>query len=84
MFGAFVTLLREGFEATLLVAIVLAYLVKIGRREDFRQVWYGVGAAVAVSLIVAGALFVTAGELEGTAEYVFEGTAMWVAGGFLA
>ncbi len=83
MFGAFVTLLREGFEATLLVAIVLAYLVKIGRREDFRQVWYGVGAAVAVSLIVAGALFVTAGELEGTAEYVFEGTAMWVAVGFL-
>jgi high-affinity iron transporter len=75
--------LREGFEATLLVAIVLAYLVKIDRREDFRQVWYGVGAAVAVSLIVAGALFVTAGELEGTAEYVFEGTAMWVAVGFL-
>ena len=83
MFGAFVTLLREGFEATLLIAIVLAYLVKIERREDFRQVWYGVGAAVAVSLAVAGALFVTAGELEGTAEYVFEGTAMWVAVGFL-
>ena len=74
MFGAFVTLLREGFEATLLIAIVLAYLVKIGRREDFRQVWYGVGAAVAVSLIVAATLFLTAGGLEGTAEYVFEGT----------
>jgi len=83
VFGAFVTLLREGFEATLLVAIVLAYLVKIGRKEDIRQVWYGVGAAVAVSLAVAGALFVTAGELEGTAEYVFEGTAMWLAVGFL-
>lgn len=83
MFAAFVTLLREGFEATLLIAIVLAYLVKIGHKEDFRQVWYGVGAAVAVSLIAAGALFVTAGELEGTAEYVFEGTAMWVAVGFL-
>jgi high-affinity iron transporter len=78
-----VTLLREGFEATLLIAIVLAYLVKIGRREDFRQVWYGVGAAVAVSLIVAATLFVTAGGLEGTAEYVFEGTAMWVAVAFL-
>ncbi len=83
MFGAFVTLLREGFEATLLIAIVLAYLVKIERREDFRQVWYGVGAAVAVSLISAGALFLTAGELEGRAEYIFEGTAMWVAVGFL-
>jgi high-affinity iron transporter len=83
VFGAFVTLLREGFEATLLVAIVLAYLAKIGRKEDIRQVWYGVGAAVAVSVVVAGALFVTAGELEGTAEYIFEGTAMWVAVGFL-
>jgi len=83
VFGAFVTLLREGFEATLLVAIVLAYLAKIGRKEDFRQVWYGIGAAVAVSLAVAGALFVTAGELEGTVEYVFEGTAMWLAVGFL-
>jgi high-affinity iron transporter len=83
VFGAFVTLLREGFEATLLIAIVLAYLVKIGRREDFRQVWYGVGAAITVSLAVAAALFVTAGGLEGTAEYVFEGTAMWVAVGFL-
>ncbi len=83
MFAAFVTLLREGFEATLLIAIVLAYLVKIGHKEDFRQVWYGVGAAIAVSLIAAGALFVTAGELEGTAEYIFEGTAMWVAVGFL-
>jgi high-affinity iron transporter len=83
VFGAFVTLLREGFEATLLVAIVLAYVVKIGRKEDFRLVWYGVSAAVAVSLGVAGALFATAGELEGTAEYVFEGTAMLVAVGFL-
>jgi high-affinity iron transporter len=83
VFAAFVTLFREGFEATLLIAIVLAYLVKIGHREDSRQVWYGVGAAIAVSLIAAGALFVMAGELEGRAEYIFEGTAMWVAVGFL-
>src|SRR5215213_1229741 len=83
VFSAFVTLFREGFEATLLVAIVLAYLVRIGRKEDFRQVWYGVGAAVVVSLVAAGTLFVTAGELEGTAEYIFEGTVMWVAVGFL-
>ena len=48
MFSSFVTLLREGFEVTLLVAIVLAYLVKIERREYIRQVWYGVGAALLV------------------------------------
>ena len=83
MFSSFVTLLREGFEVTLLVAIVLAYLVKIERRESIRQVWYGVGAALLVSLSVGGILFLTAGELEGRPEEIFEGTAMWVAVGFL-
>jgi high-affinity iron transporter len=83
VFSSFVTLLREGFEVTLLVAIVLAYLVKIGRPEGKRQVWYGVGAALLVSLVVGGTLFVTAGELEGRPEQIFEGTAMWVAVGFL-
>ena len=83
MFSSFVTLLREGFEVTLLVAIVLAYLVKIERRESIRQVWYGVGAALLVSLTVGGILFLTAGELEGRPEEIFEGTAMWVAVGFL-
>jgi high-affinity iron transporter len=83
VFSSFVTLLREGFEVTLLVAIVLAYLVKIERRESIRQVWYGVGAALVVSLAVGGTLFVTAGELEGRPEQIFEGVAMWVAVGFL-
>jgi high-affinity iron transporter len=83
MFSSFVTLLREGFEVTLLVAIVLAYLVKIERRESVRQVWYGVGAALLVSVAVGGTLFFTAGELEGRPEQIFEGTAMWVAVGFL-
>jgi high-affinity iron transporter len=83
MCSSFVTLLREGFEVTLLVAIVLAYLVKIERRESVRQVWYGVGAALMVSVAVGGTLFLTAGELEGRAEQIFEGTAMWVAVGFL-
>jgi high-affinity iron transporter len=75
--------LREGFEVTLLVAIVLAYLVKIERREDFRLVWYGLGAALVVSLAAGAILFATAGGLEGRVEYIFEGTAMWVAVGFL-
>ncbi len=83
MVSSFVTLLREGFEVTLLVAIVLAYLVKIERREDIRLVWYGLGAALLVSLAVGAILFATAGGLEGKAEYIFEGTAMWVAVGFL-
>ena len=63
MFAAFVVLLREGFEASLLVAIVLAYLTQIGHRKQRRQVWYGVGAAISLSLVLAGVLFATAGEI---------------------
>ncbi len=61
--GSFLVMLREGFEATLLVAIVLAYLSKTGHEEGFRGVWLGVGAALVVSLGVAGALFATASGL---------------------
>jgi high-affinity iron transporter len=83
MFAAFVVLLREGFEASLLVAIVLAYLTQIGHSKERRQVWYGVGAAIALSLVLSGVVFATAGELEGPAEGVFEACALFLAVGFL-
>jgi len=81
--AAFVVLFREGFEASLLVAIVLAYLAQIGHRKERRQVWYGVGAAIAVSFVLAGFLFATVGELEGPAEKIFEACALFLAVGFL-
>jgi high-affinity iron transporter len=81
--AAFVVLLREGFEASLLVAIVLAYLAQIGHRKERRQVWYGVGTAIAVSFVLAGLLFATVGELEGPAEKIFEACALFLAVGFL-
>lgn len=83
MFAAFVVLLREGFEASLLVAIVLAYLTQIDHHKQRRQVWYGVGAAISLSLVLAGVLFATAGELRGPAEKIFEACALFLAVGFL-
>jgi high-affinity iron transporter len=83
MLAAFVVLLREGFEASLLVAIVLAYLTQIDHDSGGRQVWYGVGAAIALSLVLAGLLFTTAGELRGPAEKIFEACALFLAVGFL-
>jgi high-affinity iron transporter len=46
----FVIFLREGIEASMIVAILLAYLHRVGQRRHFRDVFSGVAAAVLVSL----------------------------------
>ena len=45
--------LREGLEAALIVAILVAYLVKLDRREVLPRLWAGVGAAAGVSVVAA-------------------------------
>ncbi len=42
--------LREGLEATLVVVLLMAYLLKTGRQHLVPRLWVGVGAAVAVSV----------------------------------
>ncbi|MGN8246605.1 iron uptake transporter permease EfeU [Cellulomonas soli] len=42
--------LREGLEAALVVSILVAYLVRIGRRDLLPALWTGVAVAVTVSL----------------------------------
>jgi high-affinity iron transporter len=58
---------REGFEAALVVAIVFAYLRKLGRLDLARAVWAGVAVAVAISFGVGIVVRLTVGELEGAA-----------------
>src|SRR2546423_1226856 len=80
--GAFVITLREGFEAALVVSLILAYLAKTGRfAEHRRSVWLGVGAGAVASASIGAILFASAGELRGDAEKLYEGTAMIVAAG---
>src|SRR5215212_7510361 len=75
--GAFVIVLREGFEAALMVGLILAFLNKTGQREQHgRAVWAGTAIAVASSVIIGAILFAAVGELEGQAEMLYEGTAM--------
>lgn len=83
MGSGFLIMLREGLEAALIVAIVLAYLRRLDRREDFRSVWLGTGAAVGISLIAGVIVFSALGELEGTAEAVTEGIVAFLAVGVL-
>lgn len=57
MLSAFVITLREGLEASLIVGILAAYLVKTERSKEIRKLWIGVVAAIGVSLL-AGILLV--------------------------
>lgn len=74
--GTFVITLREGFEATLIVGLILAYLAKTGQREQATAVWWGVAAAAVTSFAIGATLFLSVGELEGTSEKIYEGATM--------
>jgi len=50
MIPTFIIFLREGIEASMIVAILLSYLNQINKREHFRDVFLGVGAAFALIL----------------------------------
>ncbi len=81
--AAFLVMLREGVEAAIIVAILLAYLNRIDRRSDSRWIWAGTAAAILVSLVAGIVLWNTVGGLEGAAEELVEGIIALVAAGLL-
>jgi high-affinity iron transporter len=48
--------LREGFEAALVVSILIAFLVKTGDRQALKWVWAGVAAAIILSVTIGAVL----------------------------
>ena len=60
-------LVREGFEASLIVGIVFGYLRKIDRRDLDAAVWAGVGIAALLATAFGVILHLTVGSFEGEA-----------------
>jgi high-affinity iron transporter len=83
MGASFVIALREGIEAALIVSIILAYLKQLGATDRARLVWWGTIVAVAISAMVATALFAADTEFEGRSEELFEGFVTLAAVGVL-
>jgi high-affinity iron transporter len=50
---SFLIILREGFEAILVVGAIVAFLLKMGHRERLRSIWMGVAYALLASAATA-------------------------------
>jgi high-affinity iron transporter len=71
-------ILREGFEAILVIGAVVAFLIKTGHRERLRSIWVGVLLALGASAATAVVLATALRALPATRE-VIEGATMLVA-----
>jgi high-affinity iron transporter len=68
-----VIFLREGVEASMIVAILLAYLNRIGRRDHFRDVFLGVGAALLLAAAGGAVAYETIRSYDGSrVQTIFE------------
>jgi high-affinity iron transporter len=65
MLTALLIMLREGFEAALVVAIVYAYIRRIGRRDLVAPMWQGMAAAAALSVAAGVVVHLTVENLQG-------------------
>ena len=65
MLTALLIMLREGFEAALVVAIVYAYIRRIGRRDLVGPMWQGMAAAAALSIGAGIGVHLTVEQLSG-------------------
>lgn len=63
MLIAFLTMLREGIEAALIVGIVAGFLKQSGRNDLMPKVWLGVAAAVLICFGLGFAIHAATGEI---------------------
>lgn len=74
MLANFLIGLREGLEASLIVSILVAYLVKSNRRHEIRYVWIGVASALVLVVAVFSAINVIFDQLSFKTQEIVGGT----------
>jgi high-affinity iron transporter len=79
---SFLIILREGFEAILVIGAVVAFLLKTGHRERLRSIWLGIALALLASAATAVVLRTVLSAIPATQEIV-EGATLLVAVGVL-
>lgn len=83
MFSSYLIGLREGLEAALIVAILVAYLVRTDNRHALSRLWLGVGIAVGLSVALGLAMTFVSEELGDKAAEAFAGITSVLAVGLI-
>ncbi|MBI4975594.1 FTR1 family protein, partial [Candidatus Peregrinibacteria bacterium] len=84
MLENFIITFRETLETALIVGIILSYLVKIKQTKYNNIVYVGIAGGIMASILGALLFIGIAGEFEGKAEQIFEGTTMLIGAVLLA
>ncbi|MFE5033210.1 iron uptake transporter permease EfeU [Streptomyces sp. NPDC056683] len=83
MFSNYLIGLREGLEASLVVCILIAYLVKTGRTDALKPIWMGIAVAVLIAMGFGCALEFGSQELTFEAQEALGGSLSVVAVGLV-
>ncbi len=83
MFANFLIGLREGLEASLVISILVAYLVKSERRHLLKWIWLGVAAAIGLSVAFTLLLGFQSRQLDFTSQELLGGTMSLLAAAFV-
>jgi high-affinity iron transporter len=77
-FQSFLIILREGFEAILVIGAVVAFLIKTGNRHRLRSIWLGIAAGLLASAVMVIVLKTVFAYLP-TSKEIVEGATLLIA-----
>jgi high-affinity iron transporter len=79
MLSTFIIALREGLEASLIVGILVAYIVKTNRKGYLKPLWTGVISAIIASIGLGAFLTFTSVSLSDRGQELFAGVTSFIA-----